>query len=655
MPSTRVAMNKRTCLGAVLAAGLSLLCAPVGAVGAVAPLPESNYSVRATCAAAAPGDAGCMALELVPQTVAARAHTHPLGFTRSSPIRAVKASEGSFGLRPQDLHSAYRLPLTTPSTQTIALVDAYNDPTAEADLEAYDREFGLPACTTGNGCFRQVNEHGEGGSSNLPFPQTTTELTAAEVTCANPLESRPIREAACREVEAATGWAGEISLDIEVAHTTCENCRVVLVEAATPSFADFEAAEQAAVELNATEISNSWGGAASYDSSAFDHPGIVITASAGDYGYLNLDSHNSSERGYPYYPASSPHVVAVGGTRLSVVAGAWAGETVWNGQGAGGGGCSATFPAQPWQSNLSDWSSVGCGPHRAVADVSADADPHTGVAVYDSESECEYEEAHVLHVTHWCTFGGTSLSSPLIASAFALAGGSGGVEYPARTLYENALNNPGSLHDVVSGSNGACAKPPKAGGLSGCTLAEEESSCSSLLICLATTGYDGPTGVGTPDGLAAFVSGGEAASKESVNELPTTEAPGNEGEAKPGTNGGSPGNTKSVPSQSSIELSGLRLTLDAIVALNRSQPKVSQVGFVFTITAATRVRVTLARRIRMRGHMRWRQLSSSLTFSATPGRNSRHLKGRAILAPGLYRLTLTPAHGTARSLTFHLG
>ena len=137
---------------------------------------------------------------------------------------------------------------------------------------------------------------------------------------------------------------------------------------------------------------------------------------------------------------------------------------------------------------------------------SADADPYTGLAVRDTSPECEYryEEAKVKHVLYWCTIGGTSAASPLIASTFALAGGANGVEYPAKTLYENEVKSAGSLHDVTTGSNGECTKPFSETGLSGCTTAEEGKSCTSKAICVAGIGYDGPTGVGTPDGIAAF-------------------------------------------------------------------------------------------------------------------------------------------------------
>ena len=141
-----------------------------------------------------------------------------------------------------------------------------------------------------------------------------------------------------------------------------------------------------------------------------------------------------------------------------------------------------------------------------LLNVSADADPYTGLAVHDTSPECEYkyEEAKVKHVLYWCTIGGTSVASPLIASTFALAGGASKVEYPAKTLYENEAKSPGSLHDVTTGSNGECTKPFSETGLSGCTSTEESKSCAAKAICLAGTGYDGPTGVGTPDGITAF-------------------------------------------------------------------------------------------------------------------------------------------------------
>jgi hypothetical protein len=501
-------------LALILAAAL-LWAQPAGA-STVYRLPRSDYTVRAACAAPAPGRAGCLALQLVPSTAEARGHTHPIGVasaTLATPATPPSPAASDFGVTPADLHTAYLLPTSASSTQTIALVDAYNDPSAEADLATYSKEFGIPECTAASGCFKQVNQDDE--ATNLPFPQTRAILTKAEKRCIEEEDKE-----ACYDTEEAEGWAVEISLDIETARAVCQNCHIALVEADTPSYENLETAEDTAVALGANEVSNSWagpecGGGCLGDSSAFNHPGVVIAAAAGDDGYLNWLERSRSP--YANFPAVSPQVVAVGGTRLKLESGGeWNGETVWNdggenkrvkdGHGAGGGGCSAQFEAQPWQQDLPDWSTVGCGSKRAVADVSADADPYTGVAVYDSGPgfECETESGG--HVVHWCTYGGTSAASPLIAATFALAGGANGVEYPARTLYENAAKSPGSLHDVTEGSNGECLTPfNEKTGLPSCTSSEEgKTSCDSEAICLARTGYDGPTGVGTPDGIAAF-------------------------------------------------------------------------------------------------------------------------------------------------------
>jgi len=698
----------------------ALPCASAGAAeSTVSPLPESDYTVRPVCAAPAPGYAGCLALELVPKTAAARAHTHPLGITRSAPTEAGKAStvcehptpgEGCFGLRPQDLHSIYGLPTTTnvASTQTIALVDAYNDLTAEADLKVYDKEFGLPECTDegANKCFEQVNQKGQNaGTGKLPFPASTIERKEAETTCKT--GSRKAREAACKAVEEADGWSEEISLDIEASHASCQNCKIVLVEANSASFIDLEEAEKTAAGLGATEISNSWGGpapdvtAAEDNASVFKAPGIVVTAAAGDDGYLDWDAKESSERGFADYPASSPHVVAVGGTRLLGPlgpGGTWAGETVWNGDGAGGSGCSVELVAPIWQQSTSDWESVGCGEHRAVADVSADADPYTGIAMYDSTAECEYEEGGAFHKTHWCTIGGTSLASPLVASVFALAGGAGGVEYPAETLYENEIEDPTSLHDITSGSNGSCAAQfDEEDGLSGCTVLQEAADCSEEAICLAREGYDGPTGVGTPNGIAAFEPVSEEvrrkneekrlAAEKLREEERQREEKKDEEEAKNRTTGtggsgstpggsttgvsnasSSPSGTSSNPSSTmtsstsgrptTIKLTAFALTPTALLALNRLRPKVSSVHFAFTLSAAARVRATLAKFVLVRGHDRWELVvPDTITITAVKGRNRSNLtSNHRALTPGRYRLTLTPlGHGSARSIIFRVG
>ena len=512
------------------AAGCSLLCMAAAQAHTVSPLPASDYTVQPACAAPAPRHMGCLAQLLLPRSAAARAHTHPLGMTLSAPIRANSAAEGAYGLRPQDLRSAYfpgeqpDAPASEP--QTIALVDAYNDPDAEADLRTYDEEFGLPECTAGNGCFEQVNQNGE--TTNLPFPQSQRSRQEAEALCESATAEETVSEAACREVKQADGWALEMSLDIEMAHAVCQNCRIALVEADNAEEVSLEAAENAAAHIGATEISDSWGGEEPVtDSEAFNHPGIVITVAAGDDGYINWAASREEvsegvKIGGVSYPASSPHVVAVGGTQLALssTGEARGNETVWR---DGGGGCSLSFPAQEWQRDVPDWSSVGCEGRRAVADVAADADPYTGVAVYDSVPYISPGGGlNSASVIGWTPIGGTSVASPIIASMFALAGGAHGVEYPAKTLYSHLGS--ASLYDVTETSNGKC-DDDYASGCTGSMSPLSPFDCGQgVLICNATVGYDGPSGVGAPNGVEAFKPA--RAPKGGGPEEPLTEACG---------------------------------------------------------------------------------------------------------------------------------
>jgi hypothetical protein len=529
---------------------------PSTAAAAAASEPgAAEYQPRHVCAPPAPGHATCLALELVPRTGSAPLRARPpLGQplalppeTRVAPLAPSPASPPGTGagqakplaaprgtavgpgyaagvtpepVFPKELLSAYDLPAEPPPgspAQTVALVDAYNDLNAEADLNIYDSapSVDLSACNQKNGCFRKVDQGGgsaEEGASGTPFPRSAKELKERETTC-----TKTKQQAACTEVEEAAGWTVEISTDIDVVHSICQGCHILLVEANTPAFNDLEAAEDTAVRLGATEVSNSWGGSEPVndsDSPAFDHPKTVITAAAGDDGYLNWTEAEAAQAGYfagADYPASSPHVVAVGGTELTLTkSGARQSETAWNedpdpeggDEGAGGGGCSASFAAPEWQQNVPDWASVGCGTgteaKRAVADVAADADPYSGVVVYDSEASKEY----------LIVIGGTSVASPIIASTFALAGGSDEVEYPAQTLYSH-LGEP-SLYDVTEGGNGEC-DDLYTGGCSGSMDPLSPLDCGAgVLICNAAPGYDGPTGVGTPDGIAAFAPGSEA-------------------------------------------------------------------------------------------------------------------------------------------------
>ncbi|MGW1894348.1 putative Ig domain-containing protein [Streptomyces sp. NPDC002004] len=348
------------------------------------------------------------------------------------------------GYGPSDLQSAYALPSGAGAGATVAIIDANDDPNAESDLATYRSQYGLPACTTANGCFKKVDQN---GGTNYPSPDS--------------------------------GWAGEISLDLDMVSAVCPQCHILLVEAAQPSMEDLGAAVNRAVTMGAKYVSNSYGGGEdstdpTSDSSYFDHPGVAITVSSGDSGY-------GAE-----YPASSRYVTAVGGTSLSRASNSrgWS-ESVWGssvgGDGAGSG-CSAYDAKPTWQTDS------GCT-KRTVADVSAVADPATGLAVYDS-----------YQASGWNVYGGTSASAPIIASVYALAGTPGSSSYPASFPYSHTS----ALNDVTSGANG---------------------SCGGSYLCTARSGYDGPTGLGTPNGTAAFAGGTTGGNTVSVT------SPGNQSTA----------------------------------------------------------------------------------------------------------------------------
>ncbi len=623
-PCARVALVRvrlaPTLLGS-LAAWL-LLCAPASAH---LPLSPSDYEASAICAQPAPGYSGCLSLRLIadePLSVPG-VETTPQTTEFTEPIHG--------SLTPANLINAYGLTgASPPSTQTIALVDAYDDATIAGDLEVFSKQFGLPACNEANGCFRKVNQNGKAG----PLPASSGEKER--------------------------GWAQEIATDVEVAHGVCQSCKILLVEAKSNANSDLYAAVQTAAALGAGEISNSYGGhEGATDSAAFNHPGIVITASSGDDGYLDWFSEEPAA--YANYPASSPHVIGVGGTRLTLSsAKSWESETVWNdggangglleGAGASGGGCSGHFLADSWQQSVSNWSAVGCGSARAVTDISADGDPYSGVAVYDSTEAPKGEKG-------WAAIGGTSVASPIIASIFALAGGAQGYAYPAQLLYENLQLNPASLHDVTVGSNGECLKKfHKNTGVSGCTGAEDaQSSCPGKLICLAAPGYDGPSGVGTPNGLAAFkpvAPGGSGGNGEPAVTLspvtPTGSEPPQTGTSSPGSSG------EAVARTARPAVSALFLTRSALTAL-RKRPRVAQLGFAFTLNVPARVLVTIAHRFRIRGRVQWRTISTPLSFGARGGSQTRRLSARTALPRGRYRLTVAPEHGAASSIVFWSG
>ena len=343
--------------------------------------------------------------------------------SRSALLRTDRLPAG-FG--PSQLQSAYKLPSSTAGAgQKVAVVDAFNDPNAVSDVATYRSTYGLPACvtSTGAGCLTVVNQNG----------------------VASPLPAN----------SGSTGWATEESLDVDMVSAICPKCHIYLVEAKSPTTKNLGTAVNSAVSVDGAKfVSNSYGGAQSANDGTFDtdyykHAGVAVTASAGDSGFGVS------------YPSASQYVTSVGGTSLSTASGSrgWT-ETVWDGS---GGGCATKSEAKPsWQTDK------GCK-NRTANDVAAVADPDTGVAMYDT-----YDQGGFIVV------GGTSVSSPIIASVFALAGTPAAGTFPSSYIYAHTS----SLFDVTSGSNG---------------------SCSKAYLCNGEAGYDGPTGCGTPDGVSSFV------------------------------------------------------------------------------------------------------------------------------------------------------
>jgi hypothetical protein len=365
---------------------------------------SGGSALRACAAPAAPPYAQCMALV--------------------RPGAGLDAQGAPSGYGPLEIQGAYKLPAGGQG-ETVAVIDAYDDPSAEADLAAYRAAYGLPACTTANGCFRKVNQRGDPGP--LPDPDP--------------------------------GWGLEVSLDLDAVSAACPRCDIVLVEADSASLLDLGPAVDTAVALGADAVSNSYGtrgefSGEQYFERYYKHSGVAVTASSGDYGYGNGALLINSIT----YPAASQFVTAVGGTSLTPADNArrWQ-EAAWDGAGSG---CSAYIHKPGWQHDRL------CG-KRTVADVAAVADPQTGLAVYDTYG-----------FGGWLVVGGTSASSPIVASVYALAGNSSDVRYGSFP-YGAASG----LFDVVAGSNG---------------------TCGGTYLCTAVPGFDGPTGLGTPNGTDGF-------------------------------------------------------------------------------------------------------------------------------------------------------
>jgi len=298
------------------------------------------------------------------------------------------------GLSPAKIKASYNFPTssTAGAGTTIAIVDAYDAPNIANDLNVFSSQYGLPLCNSANPCFKKVNQT---GGSRLP--------------------------------RANSGWALEISLDVEWAHAIAPGATILLVEASSNSFANLLAAEDYA-RTHARYVSNSWGagefsGETAYDPH-FSQPGVSIFVSAGDAG---LPAE---------YPSSSPNVISVGGTTLTNAGTPSVTETGWS---AGGGGCSVYETATPAQAAFSQYAQAGCNGKRATPDVSLDADPASGVSVYDSTP--------YLNRSGWFTVGGTSASSPMWAGRAAVSG----AVVNAATVYGSTI----TYRDITVGNNGA--------------------------------------------------------------------------------------------------------------------------------------------------------------------------------------------------------
>ena len=397
---------KRPFLAAALGLASLVVATMTGVTGAQASNGNSALHAHHACSAATAGHAACTAVGLY------TANGKPLAGT-TPPATA---------LTPTQLQSAYKLTGLKSGGKTVAIVDAYGYTNLERDLGVFRSYYGLSACTTANGCLRVINET---GGTSLPSMNT--------------------------------GWAQEQALDVQTVSAACPDCKIVVVEASSTSFADLgTAVNTAAKQPGVVAISNSYGGGDAPDStygSYYNHAGIAVTASTGDNGYQGGS-----------FPADSSYVTAVGGTTLKAASGTTRGwtESAWSGSGAG---CS-TYNTQP---SFQTTAMTGCS-KRAMADVSAAADPnYGGIGIYYPTNRT---------TSTWGQWGGTSEASPIIASVYALGTNS-------LSGYPNALPyaHTGSLFDVTSGNDG---------------------TCPTTVWCTSGTGWDGPTGLGTPNGAGAF-------------------------------------------------------------------------------------------------------------------------------------------------------
>jgi subtilase family serine protease len=352
-----------------------------------------------------------------PGDIGGFAHTNHLVFVHPSFTGTSPAGE-----TPQSIYPVYNVGTAEPGgSGVIVIVDAFDYPSAENDLNLFSSTLGLPTCTTANGCFKVVFASGHKPRGNC-------------------------------------GWNQEAALDIEWAHAMAPNAKIVLMEAASNSFSNLFAAVDAATNYiknngGVGEVSMSWGGSEfsgeTSDDFHFTQTGVVYFAASGDTG------------GATIYPSASPNVVAAGGTTINRSGGTFASETGWSGS---GGGPSAFEPRPGYQANVA----AIVGSQRGIPDFSFDADPNSGVSVYDSTS-CQGNSG-------WLVFGGTSVASPSLAGIVNLAGhvtGTSTSQTVLSTIYD--LGNATDFRDILSGTAGSFS---------------------------ATTGWDFVTGVGSNQGTS---------------------------------------------------------------------------------------------------------------------------------------------------------
>jgi hypothetical protein len=409
-------------IGGALGLTAALVALPALAAGAAASTSSAAPAahrvapgLRMACPPAPAGDARCFALYQV-QTSVNRAIAEGIMGRPSRPA----------GLTPKAIESAYRLPVNRLTHQTVAVSIAYNTPHLAQYLAHYRHYFGLPPCTGASGCFRVVNQHGK----------------------ASPLPPSGL----------FSGWDLEATLDVSMISVACPHCKIVVVEANSPTFKAMAETDTSAARLGAQVISNSYGaretGFSLAHKRSYDHPGHTIVASAGDYGFTAAN-----------FPADLSTVTAAGGTQLKRAHNkrGWD-ERAWNAGffAAGGSGCSAYVAKPRWQHDRH------C-PGRTIADVSAVA---WNVPIYNRRWG------------GWITVGGTSVSAPLIAGIYGLAGNSSTI--PLGYAYSRAR----SLWDITRGNNSA--------------FLPARQVCGDDYLCVARKGYDAPTGLGSPRGLGAF-------------------------------------------------------------------------------------------------------------------------------------------------------